>query len=49
MFCLPLYLLLFVPYVGPLTIIVSHAVAPVALMELILGEAEEEGLKGKEE
>ena len=37
------------PYVGPLTIIVSHAVAPVALMELILGEAEEEGLKGKEE
>ncbi len=35
-FVLPFSLALFIPFVGPLTIILAHAAAPVALIELVL-------------
>lgn len=51
-FVLPFTLVLMIPILGPLSIILAHAAAPVALVELVLpgrkkGEGGGEG-KGKE-
>lgn len=55
-FVLPFTLVLMIPILGPLTIILAHAAAPVALVELVLpgrkkgeGGGEGEGKEGKEE
>lgn len=55
-FVLPFTLALMVPILGPLTIILAHAAAPVALVELVLpgrtkgeGGGEGKGKEGKEE
>ncbi len=46
-FVLPFTLVLMIPILGPLSIIMAHAAAPVALVELVLPRRKKEGRGGE--
>ena len=46
-FVLPFTLVFMIPILGPLSIILAHAVAPVALVDLVLAGRKKEEEKGR--